>query len=400
MFRSYAISPLAVCTVVMLLTAVPSAFAETISLESGCTLNNAIRSAMTDSSVGDCRAGDPGRDHIYVVDTVKVVEPPVEVTEDLSVVGDRFTSTLDGQGRFSFFRVGPGVVVNLQDFFMSNGYGTRESGQIRVGSGGKVHLNTANIINCHGVKEIVAPSRCDCRHRPCSSVCGKSAPFNPHPPVSTPGKPKGKNDIPSKKRTKSRDFAPKSTQARRVYTCEHLPDDIIVRAIAGTRSGIQCQQIDARGVGIQSVIDAGLIRAVDVWGYVEPGVEVCMRGTGSPVFLDAATAPRRVSPIASFGDANWTCASFNRAGSLVLVRAGASQANAPSTPRPLTSCQVRAIDGLNFRNAPGGEVIIGFIPEGASLYASMRTAGWFQTTFNGFEGWISADYVETSASCD
>ena len=125
-----------------------------------------------------------------------------------------------------------------------------------------------------------------------------------------------------------------------------------------------------------------------------------MRGTGSLVFLDAATAPRRVSPIASFGDANWTCASLNRAGSLVLVRAGASQANAPSTPRRLTYCQVRAIDGLNFRNAPGGEVIIGFIPEGASLNASMRTAGWFQTAFNGFEGWISADYVETSGSCD
>ena len=175
MFRSYAISPLAVCTVVMLLTAVPSAFAETISLESGCTLNNAIRSAMTDSSVGDCRAGDPGRDHIYVVDTVKVVEPPVEVTEDLSVVGNRFTSTLDGLGRFSFFRVGPGVVVNLQDFFMSNGYGTRESGQIRVGSGGKVHLNTANIINCHGVKEIVAPSDAIVGIGHASSVCGKSA---------------------------------------------------------------------------------------------------------------------------------------------------------------------------------------------------------------------------------
>ena len=354
-----------VCTVViLLLAAVPIAFAETISLRNGCTLNDAIRSAMTDSSVGGCRAGNDPLDIIYVPGTVEIVESPVEITEDISIVGDRATSTLDGQGKFNFFHVGEGATFHIQDLFMSNGYGTSESGQMRVDSGGELFLNTSHVVNCKGVKEIVAESDAHVNIDSYSSVCGKSAPFNPHPPVSTPGKPKGKNDNPSKKRTTSRDFAPKATRAPRVYTCEHLPDDIIVRVIAGTRSGIQCQQIDARGVGIQSVIDAGLIQAVDVWGYVAPGVEVCMRGTGSLVFLDAATAPRRVSPIASFGDANWTCASFNRAGSLVLLRAGASQATAPSAPRSLTSCQVRATDGLNFRNAPGGEVIIGFIPEG------------------------------------
>ena len=153
--RSHAVHLLAFCSLAtLLLFAVPLASAET-SIEFGCTLNNAIRSALTDTSVGGCRAGDPGRDILYVVDTVTIVEPPVEITEDLGFVGDRFTSTLDGQGRFSFFRVAPGVTVNLQDFFMSNGYGTRETGQIRVGAGGKLHLN-ANIINCRGVKEIVA----------------------------------------------------------------------------------------------------------------------------------------------------------------------------------------------------------------------------------------------------
>ena len=338
MLRTHAVHLLALCsTVALLLLAVPLASAETISIEFGCTLNNAIRSALTDTSVGGCRAGDPGRDILYVVDTVTIVEPPVEITQDLGFVGDRFTSTLDGQGRFSFFRVAPGVTVNLQDFFMSNGYGTSETGQIRVGAGSRLHLNTANIINCSGVKEIVAPSDALVVIGHASSVCGKSEPFNPHLPIIPPPDPNDpdpppKPDPSDKKpdRSEPSDRSPKRkkiaaatpTPPARVYTCEHLPPDIVVLAVAGSRSGVQCQQIDANGVGIKSVIDAGLILAVDVWGYVDPGVEVCLRGSGSLIFLDATTAPRTPSWMSSYGDPGWTCGTFNRAGSLVLVNSG------------------------------------------------------------------------------
>ncbi|MCY4019588.1 MAG: hypothetical protein OXG39_09285 [Chloroflexi bacterium] len=322
---------------VLLIFAAPLAFAETISLEFGCTLNNAIRSALTDASVGGCRAGDPGRDIIYVVDTVRIVDSPVEITQDMSFVGDRYTSTLDGQGRYSFFRVAPGVTVNLQDFFMSNGYGTRETGQIRVGAGGRLHLNVAKIINCHGVEEIVAPSDALVSIGAYSSVCGKSEPFNPHLPVIPPPDPNDSDpgstqdsSIRIPERSKPWGSSPKHEKIAaatpapraRVYTCEHLPADIVVRAFAGTRSGIQCQQIDARGVGIQSVINAGLILAVDIWGYVDPGVEVCLRGSGSLIFLDATTAPRRPNWMTAYGEPGWTCSVFYRPGSLVLVRSG------------------------------------------------------------------------------
>ena len=323
MVRSRVLYQLAAfAAVILLLIAAPPAFAETISLRSGCTLNNAIRSAMTDSSVGGCKAGNDPRDIIYVPGTVEIVESPVTITENISIVGDRTTSTLDGQGKFNFFDVGAEATFHIQDLFMSNGYGTPESGQMRVNGGGELFFNTSHVVNCKGVREIIAESSARVDIDSLSSVCGKSKPSNPHPPVSTPHKPNGKNDNRSKKRTKSLDLQPKSKRSPPVYTCEHLTDDIIVRAVAGSRSGIQCQQIDANGVGIQSVIDAGLILAVDIWGYVDPGVEVCLRGTGSLVFLDAGTAPRTLSWMPSYGDPGWTCSTFHQAGSLVLVRSG------------------------------------------------------------------------------
>ena len=391
----------------LLVTAVPSVYAETISLEFGCTLNNAIRSPQTDTSVGGCRAGDPGRDILFVVDTVTIVEDPVTITEDMSFVGDRETSTLDGQGRFSFFYVAEDVTVNLQDFFMTNGYGTRDSGQTRLESGARILLNEVHINNCKGVKEIVAPDDAHVGLGHNASVCGKMAPFNPHPPIIEP--PTEPDPTPTKRPTTKSDSPSKSGRGKTVikvkapvmppaYTCEHLPATIVVYANAGTRSGIQCQEIDATGVGIQSVIEAGIIGAVDVWGYVAPGVQVCLQGSGSLIFLDAAGAPRQPSWIPSFEDASWTCAEFDRAGSLVLVGSGPQQKRPTSANASLSNCQIRALDILNIRETPGGSVV-GHLPWDASLQATDRTGDWFKIHYAGIDGWISADYVETSGSC-
>ena len=188
---------------------------------------------------------------------------------------------------------------------MSNGHGRRETGQLRVESGGRVHLNTTNITNCQGVKEIVAPDDATVSIGYASSVCGKMKPFIPPP---------GSKDAPASDR-----------RAKPVeYTCEHLPDNIIVRPVAGTRSGIQCQVIHEAGVGQRAVIDKGIIAAVDIWAWVDPGVEVCLRGQGNLIFLDAADAPRSVSLIPAYTESDMTCATFNRPGSLVLVRSDES----------------------------------------------------------------------------
>ena len=57
MFTMDRIKTLAASALTLLLVGiVPRVHAETISLEFGCTLNNAIRSAQTDTSVGGCRS--------------------------------------------------------------------------------------------------------------------------------------------------------------------------------------------------------------------------------------------------------------------------------------------------------------------------------------------------------
>ena len=64
----------------------------------------------------------------------------------------------------------------------------------------------------------------------------------------------------------------------------------------------------------------------------------------------------------------------------------------------LSGCNVTTTHKLNFRDGPGGNRI-GSMPEGATLAATARTAGWFNVEYEGEPGWISADYVETEGAC-
>ena len=104
-------------------------------------------------------------------------------------------------------------------------------------------------------------------------------------------------------------------------TCPALSavSGIAVRATYGLESGIQCQRIDGGGIGIQSIVDAGFIDAVDIWGYVVQGVEVCFPQAGRLLFLDARTSPRAVAPLESTVVNGMTCASISTPGSLVLM---------------------------------------------------------------------------------
>ena len=84
----------------------------------------------------------------------------------------------------------------------------------------------------------------------------------------------------------------------------------VLSAPHGLGSGVQFQRVDGRGIGIQAVLNRGLRDAVDVWGFVEQGVEVCFppdRGHGGLLFLDASTAPRTVMPLASELRNGYTC---------------------------------------------------------------------------------------------
>ena len=90
-------------------------------------------------------------------------------------------------------------------------------------------------------------------------------------------------------------------------------------AVFGLCSGVQFQRVDQSGVGIQSVIDLGIVDAIDVWGYVEQGVEVCFTQSGYVVFLDAATSPRTVTTINSYLRDGYTCVMLHTAGTVVIT---------------------------------------------------------------------------------
>ena len=104
-------------------------------------------------------------------------------------------------------------------------------------------------------------------------------------------------------------------------TCPALSQatGIAVSATYGLTSGIQCQRLNGAGIGIQSIIDAGFIDAVDIWGYVDQGVEVCFPQAGRILFLDARTMPRAITPLESTVVNGMTCAPISSPGSLILM---------------------------------------------------------------------------------
>ena len=122
---------------------------------------------------------------------------------------------------------------------------------------------------------------------------------------------------------KKKEKVPTATPTPRplAVTCPALSQatGIAVSATYGLTSGIQCQRLNGAGIGVQSIIDAGFIDAVDIWGYVVQGVEVCFPQAGRILFLDARTIPRAITPLESTVVNGMTCASISSPGSLVLM---------------------------------------------------------------------------------
>jgi hypothetical protein len=82
-------------------------------------------------------------------------------------------------------------------------------------------------------------------------------------------------------------------------------------------------------IGIQSVIDLGIIQAVEIFGltgdngqsYVglNAGATICLRGTGHLIFLDAVGMPRVPTWLDSWPANGFTCANLSSTGTLILV---------------------------------------------------------------------------------
>ena len=196
---------------------------------------------------------------------------------------------------------------------------------------------------------------------------------------------------------------PTLTPTAVLYTAEVLQTQgYSVSAAQGLRSGVQAQQVGESGVGIQEVLDAGFIDAVDVWGNADQTVTVCFpQSSGSLVFLDASTSPRTVTPMAATVQSGMICGTVTSAGTIVLVNSwpGSTTTAGDQVERTVSNCMVTTQYNLNFRDGPAGS-IIGLIPEDSTLTAVARTDDWFKVDYYGVKGWISAAYVDTRGTCD
>ncbi len=197
-----------------------------------------------------------------------------------------------------------------------------------------------------------------------------------------------------------------------VHTLKQLPAAIQVN---NWLDGAQGRRVGVAEIGQPDIIAQGVLDAVDVFGYVSPGVEVCFAQYGRIVFLDAAYAPRRAFDLSAYQRAGRTCALIDRAGTVVLLRGDSPLPQEPQAPpentppantntnpnqgRGLGDCQVRPFANLKVRQEPPDGLVLGVTASRDWLPASDKRAGYFKVSLWGIEGWISGAYVATRGDC-
>ncbi len=228
---------------------------------------------------------------------------------------------------------------------------------------------------------------------------------NAPPPVSTPTasqpavnpppvNPPAVADRPA--RSSSSTAAPTAQATPGFYqSLNDLPPDIEVNNWA---MGAQGRRVDASGVGNQAIVDQGLLDAIDMWGYIAPGTEVCFAQFGRLMLLDAAYSPRRAMPLSAYQRNGMTCATLDRAGTVVLLQSAEPLPVVDDMAPTLPNCMVRLLYALHFRDAPAGH-IMSVLPANILLTAFDYHQGWFKVDFYGQKGWISANYVQTHGNC-
>lgn len=193
---------------------------------------------------------------------------------------------------------------------------------------------------------------------------------------------------------------------------------------AGIAWGVNCRIIAMNGsfmrtsaeIGVQSVLNMGVLHAVDVFnpsGAAFQPMTVCLQGTGSIIFLDAAQAPRQPQALPSGASGGYTCVNISAPGTVVLVSV---QLNAPAAAQPaaqpaaqtsgsapsvaLTDCRVTTQNILNLRaEASSSAGVIGLVPFGMTLHATERQGDWIKVIFEDGQGFLNVGFLETEGTC-
>ncbi len=362
-----------------------TAKAADIYIDRDCSLASAIEAANDDDAEGSCESGQ-GDDTIILTRNVQPGDEIPIITSKILFDGKNYSYLADRGERLFKVVNGDLTIKNLKMTYLKP-----RRDNVMLVRDGRLTIVDSVIENCTaGIHQ----DRSYTVIRGNSSICGLPAEqvvrgkysftVEPPPPVLLPN------------------------------TCAMLPNSSAsVMARYGAHSGVQCQQVDAGGIGIQSVIDAGILAAVDVWGYVEQGVEICFPQLGAIVFLDAATAPRSMMPVPAYRTATGTCADLDRPGTVVLVPgtiaavrgpgqpSAPAAAPAPSAPLPVTTgCPIMTTGHLKLRAAPSLEAeVLAYVLRGSTLGVVARTSFWYQVNSQGQTGWIGGKYVVGAAGC-
>ena len=168
-------------------------------------------------------------------------------------------------------------------------------------------------------------------------------------------------------------------------------------------------------IGVQSVIDQGVVQAVDLFGLLPNGspvvplispIGVCLRGQGSMVLLSAADVARTPSwlPVDTNSPAGYTCANVYVSGTVVLVGVSSSVSSSVATSAPSAvplsnACQATTTAMVHLRQeASTGSAVLADLPYQITLSVTAQVPGWYQVIYLNMQGWVSADFVTTTCS--
>ena len=195
------------------------------------------------------------------------------------------------------------------------------------------------------------------------------------------------------------------------FSCADIPHRVVVHAIG---SGTHCQSVVPGGLGDPSLVSAGVLDAIDIWGS-DSTVRFCFLKPGSLVFVDTSASPRVTSKLAAEHINGSTCGTVDRTGMVVLLRTDATAvvapdpSTAPVEPETETEteivsgniCQVTATARLSLRAGPSVFYArLDTMPIGTRLLVSGRNGDWILVNYQGQWGWSSDAYLTESGACD
>ncbi len=354
--------------IMLLVFAAPLANAAEIRVAGECGFSSAIKAANEDKARGGCTAGN-GADTIILTRHVRPDGELPSIRSRIVIHGNNFEYRINkGDPAFEIKKDGALTIIDLHMKYLR----PRNRRAIRV-TDGQLLIQNSRISNCQiGVEQYRS-------HTTLSGdwdICGlpddqivmgsHTATFKGAPPPQT---------------------------------CQTLPPDSAT-VTAPDGSDIQCRRLDAMGVGNSAVIEAGLMDAVDIWGNVQPGVQVCFPRLGAVMFLDAATAPRALSTLESTAMDNSVCVSIATAGTVALVHGQPTHTAPEPEPAQPVVCTIVTTGHLVLRGSPGlSGAQLRYVPRGTQATRLARQANWHQVAYQGQVGWLGGKYVDEVSGC-